>query len=347
MFTLSHCDKNEIPDDEIFPIKTWDFSKIAFIARVPLSDNSAPWFLFSVDKAGNNMRQIVEMTTTCSKPVRSCSGGRLLFSTLTSDTMHELYVVNTDGSELTLIDRADVYCGNADWAPDDKYIVYIRCSDPYWNNSDLILYDISNKTHTILQNQENSSCPKFSPNGKQIAYCKSNGVGRNIYKMEIDGSNNQLIINNASCPNWSPRGDKIAYLSSGIDGSSQIFVANADGNSQKQLTSSVSSGWWDTGFPRGGNEDPQWILDGKKIVYVSWENTKPEIFIMDADGNNKKRLTTAEFRDESPEVTPDGQYILFSSRRSDMMDGGICIMSLDGSNQKILSEEGVYPVACK
>jgi TolB protein len=347
VFLLLQCDKIENPDDEIFPIETWDYSKIAFIARVSLSNNSAPWFLFTVDKTGNNVRQIVEKPTTCSKPVCSRSGSKLLFSTLTNDYKHELYVVNTDGSELILIDRADIYCGNADWSPDDKYIVYLRCSDPYWNNSDLILYNISDKTHTVLQNEGNASYPKFSPNGKQIAYCKSNGVNENIYKMDINGNNNQLIIRDAFSPNWSPHGDKIAYLSSGTDRSSQIFVANADGSGQKQLTSSVSPEWWDTGFPRDGNEDPQWTLDGKKIVYVSWENIKPEIFIMNVDGSNKIRLTTAEFRDESPKVTPDGHYILFSSRRSDTMNGGICIMELDGSNKKVLFNEGIYPTACR
>ncbi|MDR0749024.1 MAG: hypothetical protein LBF62_05585 [Tannerellaceae bacterium] len=340
---LLQCYRIENSDDEIFPPEAWDYSKVAFIARVSLSNNSAPWFLFTVDNTGNNVRQIAGITTTCSKPVCSRSGEKLLFSTLTDDYKYKLYVTDTDGSELILIDSADVYCGNADWSPDDKYIVYVKCSDPYWNNSDLILYNISDKTHTVLQNDGKASSPKFSPNGKQIAYCKSNEV----YKMDINGNNNQLVISNASCPNWSPQGDKIVYLSSGADMSSQIFVADADGSGQKQLTSSVSPGWWDSGFPRDGNEDPQWTPDGKKIVYVSWENTKPEIFIMNVDGSNKIRLTTAEFRDENPQVTPEGHSILYSSRRSDMINGGICIMALDGSNQKALVKEGIYPVACK
>ena len=68
---------------------------------------------------------------------------------------------------------------------------------------------------------------------------------------------------------------------------------------------------------------------------------------MNADGTNPSRLTTAEYRDENPEITPDGQHILFSSRRSDMMNNGIVIMSLDGSNQKVLSNVGIWPVACK
>lgn len=345
-FTFLQCNKIENQGDGIIPIPIWDYSKIAFISRIPQSNN-ASWFLFTVDKTGDNKKQIVDMPTTCSKPVCSHSGNKLLFSTLTSDNQHELYVVNTDGSELTLIDSSPVYCGNADWSPDDAHIVYVRRSDPYWNNSELVLYNMPNKTHQVLQNKEAISCPKFSPNGKQIAYVKSNGMNQHIYKIDIKGNKNQLIISNAFCPNWAPQGGRITYLSLGVDGSPQIFIANCDGSGQKQLTSSVSPVWMDTGFPRDGNEDPQWTPDGKQIVYVSWENGKPEIFIMNADGTYQRRLTTAELRDENPTITPDGQYILFSSRKHDMIDGGICVMALDGSNQQIIYSRGIHPMPCK
>ena len=116
---------------------------------------------------------------------------------------------------------------------------------------------------------------------------------------------------------------------------------------QQQLTTSVEPGWWDTGFQRGGNEDPQWTTDGKKNVYVSHENGIAEIFIMNVDGNEKTRLTMAECGGRTPEITPDGKYILFDLIKSDPMDKGICMMNLDGSNPKTLSEVGVFPVACK
>jgi TolB protein len=167
--------------------------------------------------------------------------------------------------------------------------------------------------------------------------------------MEVSSNHHQLIISSASSPKWSPQGDKIAYLSSGKDRSCQISVANADGSNQQQLTTTVSPRLW-PGWPPDGNGDPQWTPDGKKIVYVSYENEKAEIFIMNADGSKQTRLTKAEYRDENPEVTPDGKYILFSSRRSDMIGGvnsGICIMTLDGKNQQVLYKTGICPVLCK
>ena len=322
-----------------------------------------------MDNSGNNMRKIIDKTVACQKPIRSYSGIKLLFTsvkfdywndennTFHSSSEYELYIVNIDGTGLTLIDRIDDTTkdgqfGAVAWSPDDNKIVYARLyynylDNTYWEDVNLILYDISTKTHTIIPTEENVCSLSFSPDGRQIAYCTSIENGHHIYKMDVDGNNNQLIIQNASSPKWSPSGDKIVYSTTGKNFSPQISVANADGSGQKQLTSTVESKWWDTGFPRGGNTNPQWTPDGNKIVYVSSENDREEIFIMNADGSRQTRLTKAEYWDGSPEITPDGKCILFHSRKSDMMESGICIMKLDGSNQKVLSKVGANPVACR
>jgi TolB protein len=336
LLTLSQCGKFDNLGNGTSQTGTWDYSKIAFMAQ--LAENNGAWSVCIMDKDGSNLHKVVDKAFGFPIPTRSHSGKQLLF------TMDGLYFVGTDGSGLTLIEGAN---GNAAWSPDDKQIVYVKFSGNSRETSELFIYDIADKTHTVLPaigNDKAWVC--FSPNGK-ITYSAYEENSINIYMIDVDGENNQLLIPNGYCPIWSPKGDKIAYLSFGIDRSSQISVANADGNDQQQLTSSVSSRWWDTGFPRDGNEDPQWTMDGEKIVYVSWENDKPEIFIMDVNGSNQTRLTIAEYRDENPEITPDGQHILFSSRRSDMMNNGIVIMSLDGSNQRVLSTTGICPVACK
>ena len=334
---FSSCEKDPNNGNDDFPLGTNNWNSIACIAHIP--ESGSGWNVCIMDKEGNNLRKIVDKSFGFPVPTRSNSGEQLLF------LMDGLYFVGIDGTGLTLIEGAN---GNAGWSPDDKQIAYIKYSGDSRETSELFLYNIADKTHTLLQAGGNDKAwVNFSPNGKQIAYSAYNGNSTDIYTINIDGKNNQLLIQNGYCPIWSPKGDKIAYLAFGQDRSSQIFVANADGSGQKQLTSTVSPEWWDTGFPRDGNSNPKWTPDGKKIVYVSWENGKSEIFIMNADGSGQTRLTKAEYRDEYPEVTPDGNYILFASRRSDMMNGGICVMKLDGSNQKVISKTGICPVACR
>ncbi len=341
IFALSQCDMDDNGNS------SWDDSvlSVAFLARI--TDNSGEWSLCAVDASGNNMQKIVDKSPTCQKPVCSHSGKQLLFSTLTTDSKYELYSVNINGTNLTLIDHANRYCGSADWSPDDTRIVYIKSLDDNSDKKDLIVYNILDKTHTILHAEGDKSCPKFSPDGTQIAYCASieaDYYSHHIYKINAAGGESQLILKDASCPVWSPQGDKIAYLAAEKGGSTQIFVADAYGHNSRQLTSTVSPRTW-PGWPPNGNNDPQWTPDGKKIVYVSWENERPEIFIMNADGSNQTRLTQAELRDECPEITPNGKYILYASRKSNV--DGICIMTLNGSNQRVLSNVGHFPVACK
>ena len=371
VFILQQCSKNEFFDDDgtnieaIIPIAPlFDYSSIVFMGSI--TENSADRVLCIMDTSGNNVRKISNMTLGCGiKPLRSLCGTRFLVqnvifeSSLADDNsvkvtyQYELYIVDIDGTKLAQIDQTDHtvngYFGGFDWAPDDKHIIYVKGSHDKWDKNDLILYNILDKTHTILQTVGKVCTPKFSPDGKQIAYCTTVEDSHHIYKIDVvgeNGKNNHLLISNAASPKWSPQGDKIAYSSSGKERSSQIFVANEDGRNQKQLTSTISPIRY-PGWSPDGNNDPQWTPDGKKIVYVSWENGKPEIYIMNADGSKQTRLTVAEFRDEYPEVTPDGKHILFSSRRSSMMDYGIIVMTLEGKNQRVLTKSGICPIASK
>jgi TolB protein len=362
---LLQCDKSEILDYEydFDPIEPWDYTTIAFVARI--TENSADWSLCTMDKTGNDMRKIMDKTVACQKPVRSHSGTKLLFTAVKFDhwtnednsvgmsSEYELCIVNIDGTNLTIIDSFNNTesgrFGCSNWSPDDSQIIYVKYSGPSLEKHDLILYNISDKKSKTLKTEGDICNPEFSPDGKQIVYCASSETDHHIYKMDINGNNNQLIVRNASSPRWSSQGDKIAYLSSGKERSSQIFVASANGRNQKQLTSTISPRKW-PGWATDGNCDPNWSPDGKKIVYVSYENEKAEIFIMNADGSKQTRLTKATHRDENPEITPDGKYILFSSVREDMIGGinpGICMMTLDGKNQKVLYKTGICPIACK
>ena len=58
-----------------------------------------------------------------------------------------------------------------------------------------------------------------------------------------------------------------------------IFIVDVTGNQTRQLTRG-----------EGSNEDPSWSPDGRFLAFVSTRNSRPELFIMDADGSAPHRL---------------------------------------------------------
>ena len=137
---------------------------------------------------------------------------------------------------------------------------------------------------------------------------------------------------------------RIAFVSD-RDGNAEIYVMDADGENQRNLTNHP-------------NEDfqPSWSPAGKRIAFISdrdghvniRDSPNYEIYVMDADGGNQLNLTNDPHNDKSPSWSPDGKRIVFSSDRDN--DRGhnieIYVMDADGENQERLTNnltEDQYP----
>ena len=115
----------------------------------------------------------------------------------------------------------------------------------------------------------------------------------------------------------------------------------ADASLPRGLGKVTSSGGdWVAGTIRrladqGGS--PSWSPDGQQIVFVSGRDGNDEIYVMDSDGSNPRRLTDDIADDVSPSWSPDGRHIAFVSDR----DGNdeIYVMDSDGSNPRRLTDD--------
>ena len=124
------------------------------------------------------------------------------------------------------------------------------------------------------------------------------------------------------------------------DKAMDIFSANRDGSNLKQLTDAE-------GYDAEGSYSP----DGKYIVFCSLRDAYPkseltpkqlkqyavdpsyfgEIYIMEADGSNQKRLTDSPGYDGGPFFTPDGQHIVWRHFSENGKTADIYTMRMDGS----------------
>jgi len=184
----------------------------------------------------------------------------------------------------------------------------------------------------------------------RIAFESGREGSTEIYLMDTDGSNQQNLTNNPASdhsPSWSPDGKRIVFVSDraghakdGIHGrpTSEIYVMDADGGNQQNLTNH-----------RADDEYPSWSPDGKRIVFSSDRDQgrddphNYEIYVMDADGGNEQRLTENRNNDWQPVWSPDGERIAFSSdTKGDIRIFDIYVMNADGGNLQNLTNHHTW-----
>lgn len=73
-----------------------------------------------------------------------------------------------------------------------------------------------------------------------------------------------------------------------------------------------------------------------QVAFHSDRDGEIDIYVMNADGSDIRRLTDAPGRDFEPDWSPDGQTIVFSSDRDDPDNAQLYLMAADGSNQRRL-----------
>jgi eukaryotic-like serine/threonine-protein kinase len=116
---------------------------------------------------------------------------------------------------------------------------------------------------------------------------------------------------------WTPDG-RIVYTSNAGSNPADIWIMNADGTGQRQLTTDEH-----------GDFAPAISPDGRHIVFVSNRTGMPNLWLMDIDGSNQRQLTSGG-EDYMPVFTADGQWVVFAS-----WDPGkivICKVSVNGGD---------------
>jgi TolB protein len=131
--------------------------------------------------------------------------------------------------------------------------------------------------------------PAPSPDGSKLAFSSDRSGHPMIWVMNTDGSNVHRVtyagVYNSS-PAWSPDGKRIAFAGFEKD-HYDIFIMDADGLNIQRLTSTKNSrsGKWSS------NEDPVFSPDGRHVMFTSDRTDTNQIYIVNVDGNNERRIT--------------------------------------------------------
>jgi TolB protein len=259
----------------------------------------------------------------------------------------DIYVINADGSGLRrLTDGMEPA-----WSPDGKRVAFARWRDP----RGLYVVDEDGSNETLLFGWSQAKGAAWSPDGSRIVFTRWYG-GRDddtevcfwrfcwtlqadhwwklgVVRLEDGYFHELLCYAHSLSPTWSPDGSVIAY-----DSDFGIHLTNEEGTighvTDDRSLYAISTD--------GRDISPVWSPDGTKIAFGFHQHDHWEIYVMNADGSNRIRLTHEELfakpppNNVSPAWSPDSQHIAFFTDRNGKWE--LYVMNADGSNQRPMFE---------
>ena len=210
----------------------------------------------------------------------------------------------------------------------------------------------------------------LSPDGRWVVFTSERRGNPDLYALQIDGSGEpRLLIDSPAMEDqvaFSADGRSIAFVSTAT-GDADIYVQPFMPEATQRLETSANV----TNY-EGGDFRPDFSPDGTRIAFTTDRDTpvsghpifsftrqrEGDVYVMDRDGGNLRRLTTTPDWDGSPEWSADGRTLYFYSARPREIvgpptspilgqEGGFRIwaMNADGSNTRAVTPEGVEALA--
>jgi Tol biopolymer transport system component len=190
--------------------------------------------------------------------------------------------------------------------------------------------------------------PKFSPDGRSIAFQTAVGGPAAIWLVNADGTHAHQVSKPGSYygagVSWNPSGTAFVTTRAQYDEQSgepynwAVVTVRADGTKETALTPAA-----------GDKNSPAWSPDGQEIIfsYISADGMRDsaqyDLWAMKSDGAALHQLThTPGIGEQATVISPDNKAIAYAAWATDQSAPQVMKATVDGSLTKSLNATG-YP----
>ena len=201
------------------------------------------------------------------------------------------------------------------WRSGDRPIAVAARSE---SDFDILMLPLDPVTHAAvgppvkrIGSSARDEHPRFSPDGRRLAFVSWRGGGGDLWLADADGSRQRQIsrlgASDPGTPRWSPDSSQLSFSSFTPNGKPHVYLVDADEGVPRLLTTGVVSGW---------SPDGQWL-------YGTELDSAPSLYRLRlADGHRETLLPAGV----APQASTDGTRIFYMHRA----EPGIFARSLEG-----------------
>lgn len=287
-------------------------------ARLAIFSGVPEKMLFSETLAGdssvNAVYKAIDRAISKMRRTEGFFSGKLTFiSEETGAT--EVCVSDLLFQNVTILTNDGVNAVRPHWSPDGNYIVYTSYKAGF---PDIYRLDLRAQRRDVVADYKGLNMgARYSPDGSRIAMIVSGNSNADVWVREASGEMRNLTRSRGleAAPAWSPDGTRLVF-SSDERGGPQLYVMPAHGGTSRRLRTDISGYCaepdWNPQFENliaftaaegsgsqiaiydskagksrfvttesGDAIEPQWLNDGRHLVYTHRRANRSEIKIMD------------------------------------------------------------------
>ncbi|WP_312724318.1 Tol-Pal system beta propeller repeat protein TolB, partial [Stutzerimonas nitrititolerans] len=182
---------------------------------------------------------------------------------------------------------------------------------------------------TLLQSREPILSPRYSPDGRRIAYVSFEQKRPRIFMQHIDTGRREQITNFEGlngAPAFSPDGNRLAFVLS-KDGNPEVYVMDLGSRQLQRLTNHYAI-----------DTEPFWGADGQTIYFTSDRAGKPQIYKQRLGSNNAERVTFVGNYNANPKLSADEKTLVMIHRQDGYTNFKVAAQDLQRGNLRLLSD---------